>query len=1162
MNKTKSKVLSLILASAMIVSSFSSLNFASAASTRENGSLKNVSGLNDDDEIFLVSDPDDSTGVTKTVNLSDLFGNPTVETYDHENAGTGEFDSYNHVSGDRLVTIDKKDETLSLKKGKVGKEVISLTYKVDDYDRDDKEVTVKASKEITIYANEENEIFLGKANDLGDGTERPDDVETAAQNEKYLTLQAYYAFPKSAGKSTTVGEITAKYDTVDNLAAAYQKDGTTISTTAARDIRVSATETANPTATSGIEVKKGAALDVTTNKYVLKETPSTTAWAAVDASDLTAVNVAKDAIKVKAAANAEALKSNDGSTVTATPVGDVVADASGTDKNFYFVGESETAGEYEWAELTADSGKIEAKLKVGSALNNKRLVAAASATDPKTIAADAGEEVTTGKIVAALAEGEKYFAGTVTAATYSWETLTLGTDYIEKTNTLDSSKIELKGNKVFDEDDVQVTNGEIQLTTKFEVEQQDVDGKTTHDAKLAKTGSDTLKLKLGKVDNNGTITLDSSYTNVKVEVAKKWNADIDLTDGVTLQSENWDIFKKNGKTYIAKKDFDYDDKDYWKDNKDDAESIGKFDEIFSQNSIRILGGSVDDLKVPSNQSVTVEDGSVGDVKAGTVDIQGGTVGTIKDRATKIDISDGKVAAIDADNAVFTMTGGTVTGNVLVKSADIDADDDDVDTVLGGNVTVSDKDDDAAIVVDSSSDASVTIKGTLKNEAPKGSIELNGENVTLNVVDGDYANDITFEDFTGTVKSIAGVTDQTINLNGETKIALTSKLTADTVDIEEDSRLQVAEARLGSIEGEGNFAFPAGKLFVEDGIDSDSTLEITDGLVAGATAFESYENSVDGADVTGLGFTLETKSANKTTDKQVIKAVSYAGPKFDKTDLSVAKGQSATVTVSNYPDGTALPSGASVAYDVDVNDDYVSVTQEGNTLTIKALDFNKDRSVDNKGTVKAYVVDANGDELEDYAEATLNVTVLEKQPSTVTLDTTKPVTVGTGSVYQYIAKSSTGAVMTATSSDTQIATVEPFNLADPRGYKFQVKGVAVGTATITTTDANGAAATLTVNVTKVNGTLQADTTSYTFAPGKVYDVKFSTTGTTAVPVVTVNGKVVSIAPRGNGVYRVTAQNPGTAFVVATVGNTHVSVKFVVANGAAAVGVKGNNVSTLK
>lgn len=1149
MNKTKSKVLSLILASAMIVSSFSSLNFASAASSRETGKL-NISGgqLNGDDEIFLVSDPDDSTGTTKTVKLDDLLGTVSIETYDHEDAGSAEFDSYNHVSGDRLVTIDKKDAKLSLKKGKSGKEVITVTYKVEDYERDEKDVTVKASKEITIYANEENEIFLGKANDLGNGKERPGDIEAAAQNEQYLDLQAYYAVPATPGASTSIGEITANYQEANNLTDEYVKDGAVTSKKAKTDLRVSENNTAEAKADAGTAVKKGATLDAK-YQYALKVTPSATTWAKAN-TELKNVNVA----------NEEGFYATGATAPGATEAGEKVeaGKALPTLDTKYYV-RSGDAGSYTWDELT--TAGYTAKLQ---ATANLLLATAKDDVDVKDIAADAGEEVAKDAIVDAPTAGNAYYVGTVTAATYSWEALVKDTHYVEATGDLNTSLIELKGNKVFDEDNIQVADGSIRLKTKFEAEERDADGKKTHDAKLAKTGSDTLKIKLGKIQADGSIKLDSSVTNVKVEVAKKWNADIDLTKGDPAEplNQNWDIFKKNGKTYIAKKDFDYDDKDYWKDNKDDAVSVGNYDEIFSQNSIKVLGGSVDSLKVPSSQSVTVEDGTVGDIKAGTVDVQGGSVGTIKDRATKIDVSGGKVAAIDADKAVFTITGGTVSGNVLVGSADIDADDDDVDTVLNGNVTVSDNDDDATIVVDSSSDASVTIKGTLKNEAAKGSIEINGENVSLNVVDGDYASDITFEDYTGTVKGIAGVTEQTITLNGETKITLTNKLVADTVDIEEDSRLQVADARLGSIEGEGRFAFPAGKLFIEDGIDSDVVLEITDGLVAGATAFESYENSVDGSDVTGLGFELETKSANKTTDKHVIKNVKFAGPKFDKSDLTVAKGQSATVTVANYPAGTSLPAGASIEYTTDVNEDYISVTQEGNTLTIKALDYNTSRSVDNKGTITATVVDENGNELEDYAEATVNVTVLEKQPSVVTLDTTKPVTVGTGAVYQYIAKSSTAAVLSAASSDTQIATVELFNAADPRGYKFQVKGVAVGTATITTTDANGATATLTVNVTKVNGTLKADTTTYTFAPGKVYDVKFSTTGTTAVPVVTVNGKVVSIAPRGNGVYRVTAQNPGTAFVVATVGNTHVSVKFVVANGAASVGVKGNNVSTLK
>lgn len=1070
MNKTKSKVLSLVLASAMIVSSFSSLNFASAASSRETGTLEGFTttsnnqgaGLNSDNEIYLLS----SDKTTKKVSLSNLIGNPSITTYDHENAGAAEYDSYNHVSGDKLVTIDKNGD-LTLKKDASGKEVISVNYKVEDYDRDDKEVTVKASKEITIFAEKENALFLAKHIDgTADENKRPGDIKTAAVNQQYLDADVYYAIPDGGTPVTATVAATTPAGVSTNILADFRPANVTsdylVDTAVVDGYYKQGTGPASGTSAAGDFYKAGAKL------------PSFT---------------------------------------------------TGND-TWYYV----------------------------SAVNTS--FAALNATTPEVV------------------------------------------------KTVDSSKLELKGDKVFNKvavvgayEIVKGSNGAtsaqladdavtplastetdtVRLFTTFEKEilaNPSATPAVAHkDAKMAKTGNDTLKIKLGKFVAATTTpavpahyALDNSTTSQKVEVAKKWNADNSLLtgekDGATAVKK--EINKKNGKTYIAADGFDWDDKDYWKDNKDDADAVGSYDEIYSTADVKVLGGSVGLLDVDgAGLTVTVEDGTVGDIKAKNVDIQGGTVGTIKDRAEKITVSDGKVKAIDAKDAAAVINGGTVSGSVVVSSLDLDADDDEVDTVLGGDVTVKNRNNVVGLTIDSSSDASVTVKGTLKSQDQGGEITISGENVTLNVLDADYINDVTFDDFTGTIKGIAAVSEQTVKLENESKVTLTNKLTADTVDIEEDSRLQVAEARIGSIDGDGRFAFPADKLFVEDGISDDIKAEITEGLVVGATAFQSNEGAVTGSDVDGLGFTLETKSVNKTTDKHVIKAVSFAGPKFDKTALTIAKGQTATINVSNYPDGTALPSGASVAYDADVNDDYISVTRDGNVLTIKALDYNTSRSIDNKGTVTAYVIDANGDELEDYAEATLDINVIEKQPSTVTLDTTKPVTVGTGAVYQYIAKSSVeGSVLTATSSDTQIATVELFNAADARGYKFQVKGVAVGTATITTTDANGATATLTVNVTKLNGTLKADTTTYTFAPGAIYDVKFSTTGTTAVPVVTVNGKVVSIAPRGNGVYRVTAQNAGTAFVVATVGNTHVSVKFVVAPGAVKSGVTGNNVSILK
>lgn len=651
--------------------------------------------------------------------------------------------------------------------------------------------------------------------------------------------------------------------------------------------------------------------------------------------------------------------------------------------------------------------------------------------------------------------------------------------------------------------------------------------------KLAPTGSDTLKIKLND---------DSKATDFKISVAKKFR--------VTANAE---VNKKGSTTYITKSG-SWDDDWTSSEVKDNCWSITSYDIALDAGTLTVTNGKIGD--VDGEGKIDVDGGTVGNIEAEQVSVDGGSVGKIETKETNsgVSVSDGKVASIDAEDAVINIDGGVISGDVVGKTVTIDSDDEDISTTVNGNVTAKD-DSTPSISVSSTSDAAVKVTGILKGEVTL------SDKVTVGSIDADYNKNVTFTGFEGKLSALKNANDAAIEVDGDSKVTVAGKVTADTLTVDEDGVFTIDEGYFSAVDGEGTLGVPAGKLFIEDSME-DVTLKLTSGLVAGATAFQAYTDAVDPDDFTALGYTLEQKAANDDVDKYVIKTVSFAGVQLDKSDLSIAKGQTGTVTVSAYPTGTSLPQGASIAWDIDANDDYITMTTEGNVATIKVVDYNKDYDTDNRATVTASVVDEDGNELDDYVEATVNVTATALPQSVVTLDTTKPVTVGTNAVYQYIAKSSTGVVMSAASSDTQIATVELFNAADARGYKFQVKGVAEGTATITTTDANGATATLTVNVVKVNGTLKADTTTYTFAPGKVYDVKFSTTGTTAVPVVTVNGKVVSIAPRGNGVYRVTAQNPGTAYVVATVGNTHVSVKFVVANGAASVGVKGNNVSTLK
>lgn len=1039
MNKTKSKVLSLILASAMIVSSFSSLNFASAATTRENGRL-----TVGDDEIYLASNVKDSDGKDLTEELENLIGDITLKTYDNETVSDAEFVSFTHASGDRIIkSIKNDDNDVTLSKNAQGKEVITVTYE-GEYDRDDKTVKVRGKKDITIYADPVGAQILGKNGFTKTADDKPGDIETAAINDPTAGFTVY-TVTNSGMFSTYTADAAAPVATVKK------------------------------TATKSFDVEKDQTITPVTGKYTVPTKYVDADTADLNKADNTAVSpatskIADDLASVKTAVDKiNAIKSADTGAAVAAAVPDVTTTVTGSAK----------------AAVDAAGAAVDV------------LQAKATALDTTTIGGATG--TAKDEYVAAVAAAK----AALTAATTALN-----------------------------------------------------DAKSATSEKFSSDGTINLEFKLKTGD--ATNADKTEKTTVKLSVDKKWRA----------ESNSVEINKKGSTTYITRTAGVSWDSDSWKTvdkNKDviavSGYDIAAYDDGASPvgaNTILVTAGKVGAIKGNAGTTVNVDDGTVGDIKANKISVDDGSVGTLKvtGDASEINITDGRVKAIDAEDAKVTITGGSVSGNVVGDTVFVDANDEEVPTTISGNVEAKNAET-PTVEVGSSSDAAVKVTGTVK-----GAVTLSDEFVSVGTVDADYENDITFEDFTGKIGSIINTHSVDVTVNGESDVVLSGKLEASTLTIDdEDGKVTLGEGYFNTISGDGTLALPAGKLFVEDGME-DITLQLTSGLVAGATAFQAYTDAVDVEDFTALGFTLEQKSVNSDTDKFVIKSVNFAGVQFDKSELSIAKGQTGTLTVSAYPTGTALPAGATIDWSVDANDDYISVTTEGNVATIKVLDYNADYATDNQATITATVVDADGNTYDDYVAATTKVTGTALPTSTVTLDTTKPVTVGTGAVYQYIAKSSTAAVLSAASSDTQIATVELFNAADPRGYKFQVKGVAEGTATITTTDANGATATLTVNVVKVDGTLRADTTTYTFAPGKVYDVKFSTTGTTAVPVVTVNGKVVSIAPRGNGVYRVTAQNPGTAFVVATVGNTHVSVKFVVANGAASVGVKGNNVSTLK
>ncbi|WP_101696957.1 hypothetical protein [Clostridium minihomine] len=1072
MNKTKSKVLSLVLASAMIVSSFSSLNFASAASVRETGKL-----TVDQDELYLASNAKEKDSNDKDIDVivtvDELLEGVSLKTYDNEEASDVEFLSYTHASGDYLVkSIKDRDDTdnvLTLKKDAKGKEVITVTYE-GEYDRNDKTVKVRGKKDITIYADPVGSQIVAEVSDEPFENDKPDDLSSAAINDEQLTFAIYKVTNKDLYAVYTIDE-----DAVDGK---VKKDSD-----------------------KAFDIKKNEPVKSVNGIYTVK----TTYFPEGNVSAIESAQAVLDA------ANAKLELFKTGAATTTTLEGNVAT--------------AKEHGDYKGKALETLKSDVVTKTTTLEDLKKAEPVDDAAIAAAQTALDEAQETL------------DKYNAQA---------------EVVKKAeDELNAHKEAYAAVKDLKEVDLKkaVTDAEAALA-------------------VAKAGGEKKdKLVPEKVASTGTINVDfdlatkkdkTEKTTVKLSVDKKWRA----------ERSKVEINKKGSTTYVTRKadtlnSWDNDDVRKAKDNNeiynvtgyDIAPYLDKGEVV--ENTILVTDGKIGAIKGNAKTTVDMDAGSAGNIKANKITIDDGNVGLLEQKGEEpqITVTKGKVKAIDADKAEVAVNGGTISGDVIGKTVDIDANDEDVATTITGNVEA--KGDEHEIEINASSDAAVKINGTVK-----GAVTLNDENVTIGTLDADYDNDITFEDFSGKIGKIINSANVDITVNGDSNVEVKGKLQAGSLEIEdEDGKVTVAEGYFNDISGDGTLAVPAGKLFVEDSME-DITLQLTEGLATGVTAFQSYTDAVDIDDITTLGYTLEKKAVNSDVEKFVVKAVTFAGVQLDKSEVSLAKGQSTTVTAVAYPTGTGMPEGSYVEWSIDGNDDYISMTTEGSVATIKVLDFNKEYATDNQATITATVVDKDGRTNDDFVVATTKVTATALPASTVTLDTTKPVTLGTNAVYQYIAKSSSEAVMTATSSDDQIAKVELFNAADARGYKFQVKGIAEGTATITTTDANGAAATLTVNVVKVNGSLKADTTSYTFAPKGIYDVKFTVTGSNEVPVVSANGKVVSITPRGNGVYRVTAQNPGTAYVVAKAGNTHVSVKFDVAAGAVAKGVAGNNVSLFK
>ena len=1091
MNKIRGKVLSLVLAAALVVSSFPA-TFASASSH------KTVSGvLKDDpdqDTFYLVNGGSGDQLKVKDFDSLIYTGSVPLETKDHEEASDIEVSSISHVSGDRVVKWDISDDgdvTLSLRSSSSeGKEVIAVLYKGTYTDDDDNDITVKASTDITIHAVDKDSAVIGDAtlaeedssvtpgeatvNDGDDGdrtkgkksAELSDDFDaktakheinngTDDTDSKLLTVykaepQKESALPKWVAYKTvadsdkvTDATDTGIYYTLKSsnndivLGDASSKDGSTsythsvengtpkdstgTTTYSASDI----TEASDDSATVTVNADNSQKLDVAlaANDPAKEDANSTSAW--------------KYYYKV-------------GTGVTAATMDDTaITLADGIDLSKVSASDNDTIAVTAFTvdETPAVKGTVTATITVTT---TGKVVAA----DCATVSANTAD----GKVDIAMAANDpaKTTAGFADAWTYYYK---VGTAVTKATTS-----------------DTKVTPGEAvytagNTTTKMAVTAFDKTGaaKGTIVADLIATpesgdgkGYSAVKASVKDGASSGNVTFTAEMTqfgkdsklfkdtkDVKVKV--KINKAIKVTLGDKAGSSVFNkLGKDHGKTYLYASGL----------TSDNHTKVGETREVHRINvsnyEVNFDGCDAMDVTVADKANVTKITG-----KVDSLTVSDGNVSRIDLDAGNVSVDDAKAGDIDTKDGTISVTSNATVGdlkceNDLTDSAAVKVESGKTGSITcDGTVELDATDDEYNIVTnDISCDGNVTIDsedskitaGIIKPTSNNVTVTLAGDNVSIKGFDFDY-RDATVEcdDFQGTIPAPIHADSEgaTLSTNDEdAKVTVNGDIDIDAISIDDESKVTFdGKVKVQDLDGAGTMVVKAGNLYIGNSA-ADTTLKLSDPTLAkGQTVFTAAHDNVDTDDLTPFGYTL-VKSEGKTADTFKIDSLKFAGVAINKTSSKIAKGYSDTFTAGAYPGGTSLPTGYTIDWDLEDNDGIFELTKnKDGSASVKCVDYDKTFADENKATLVAKLIDADGDEDDDYDEAECNLTALETPAQKFISDTTGNKAMKLGDTYQFAITSTDGSKPSFAVASAGAAV--SYAGASGNKYFFKVKAAKVG-----------------------------------------------------------------------------------------------------------------------
>lgn len=1003
-------------------------------------------------------------------------------------------DSISEDTDDQYVDLRLRSSSVS------GTEVISLLYKGTYTDDDDNEYTVKATQDVTVRVYDKNETVVGEYGDAGksnikgeldssfaqktvdyETSEKTDADANRTDSKKLTVLKAVPSTNSVVVKWVALKTVTDGTDAVDayytlksnsdNVKLGGSNDS---GATYSGDGEADATRPGVDTSDAGIHVT--APLNDYTFKYTVKHTGDTDASAPKDVTDGVISDLADgDEVTLTPSLAGEAKTPVTFTYTAATEAAPAsMADVAQTDskpglafdadaklisitevpeEEYTYVyttdGVDPTAGSDAVPEAGIDTSDFatdeDTTVKV-AAVSENSIVAGSIATGtykPATVVAAATiapavsasgytVDVNEDNDVAVTVEA-------VTGATYKYSVNGATETVVPSGDTIPLSSLN-------DGDDVKVTaykdNAAIGSASGI------------YRAATSESGDDYVTAQVAGKAGTGNVTFTAVAQQLAKDAAKKDAAEEDAIHSssdikvkssvdkkILVANSGYTTFSKySTSTYLYTGAVD-------SSSKDDAVKVTGYEVNFNNSAAAV---SVDDKASVTKISGTVKSISVAEGNVGSIAVSNDGSGVVP----SVIVSDAKVGDVDfaadggtlevnstdsvvgnvTDASKVTVTNGTV-GNIDADEADVSAEDED-GTVKVGNVT--------APVISVDSDNSKVATGTLKATSDDTEITLSGDFVTVAGVDFDnWGAELKIDGFTGTVPAPKNATEDgaTISTNAtEDKVTIDGDADINSIAIGDDSQMIFnGKLNVGSVDGSGTLVVGLGKMDISSDA-SGVTLKFSDPAInVGDTAFTAVTDTVDVDSMEPYGCTLSMTEGSKE-DTFKIASTDFVGMTFNPSSARIANGYSQTFAASTYAPGTALPEGYSVQYTLDGDDDIFQMTNnDDGTVTVKVVGYDDTFAEENTATLRAEVVDTDGDVDDDYSAGELDLTALAVPDSTFKSDTGSTLSIGGGFTYQFAITSLDGNVPYFAVAGSSFKTTYVGNSGNTYYYKVTAVG---------------------------------------------------------------------------------------------------------------------------